>query len=88
MAESQAIEPIPEAATSVAITLTRSQKHVVCTVRDNGMGFRPEGAASRGGIGLAGIRTRLQVLDGTLAISSMPGEGATLTLSIPLVPNG
>ena len=53
-------------------------------VRDNGKGFvqRPEREASR--FGLIGMRERVQALDGEFRIDSSPGEGVTVTVSIPV----
>jgi signal transduction histidine kinase len=53
--------------------------HVRVTVHDDGRG----GAHPAGGTGLAGIRARVQALDGTLTIVSPDGGPTTLTAEIP-----
>ncbi len=54
-------------------------------VRDDGAGFDPEAALSRAGhYGLLGLRERARLSGGTLEIDSAPGEGARLTLRLPL----
>ena len=60
-------------------------------VTDNGCGFdagaAAAGAASltkRGGNGLWNMRQRLSEIGGECAVSSRPGEGATVTLGVPL----
>jgi signal transduction histidine kinase len=55
---------------------------VTLTVRDDGVGFTPE--QSNSGFGLAGMRERLALVNGTLDVES--GDGAT-TLSVR-VPSG
>jgi two-component system, NarL family, sensor histidine kinase UhpB len=54
-------------------------------VRDNGKGFaqQPEREATR--FGLIGMRERVQALDGEFRIDSSPGEGATVTVVIPVM---
>ena len=59
------------------------QLHV--SVEDDGAGFDVEAAIQkRGGIGLAGIRNRVSLLDGRLIIRSKPGLGTTVTIELPL----
>ncbi|MDI5966610.1 sensor histidine kinase [Streptantibioticus silvisoli] len=59
-------------ATRVRISITRDDTGVVVDVEDDGRG----GAAVRAGSGLAGLRRRLAVFDGTLEITS-PAGGPT-----------
>ena len=53
----------------------------VC-VRDDGSGFEPESPTD--GFGLVGMRERVDLLKGTLTISSTPGRGTTVAASIPV----
>ncbi len=55
-------------------------------MRDNGRGFDQEGAfASFGGhFGLIGMRERAERLGGELRLSSHPGEGTEVEVSVPL----
>jgi two-component system, NarL family, sensor histidine kinase DevS len=50
-------------------------------VRDDGSGFDPGAPVS--GFGLAGMRERVDLLEGRLDITSQPGEGTTVTVSVP-----
>jgi signal transduction histidine kinase len=51
------------------------------TVRDDGRGFDvDEVSASPAGVGLSSMRERLELLAGTLEISSMPGRGTTISI--------
>jgi signal transduction histidine kinase len=38
------------------------------------------------GLGLLGIRERLEALGGTLQITSAPGQGTTLQITVPVDP--
>ncbi|MFK4065788.1 sensor histidine kinase [Streptomyces sp. NPDC029674] len=77
-------------ATTAALTLTLLDDQVVLDVADDGRGFAPppsSGPASPAGVrghGLPAIRARAGQLGGTLTIESAPGEGAVLSVSIPL----
>ena len=56
-------------------------------IRDNGRGFTPTKEANvrlAGKMGLIGIRERVRLLNGTFALTSAPGMGTTLKISIPL----
>jgi signal transduction histidine kinase len=41
------------------------------------------GQAGRQGLGLLGIQERLETLGGTFQISSAPGQGTTLQITLP-----
>lgn len=55
-------------------------------VRDDGVGFTPgtQAGPAQGHFGLAGMRERMERLDGTLRIESAPGRGTTLHFRVPL----
>jgi signal transduction histidine kinase len=52
-------------------------------IEDDGRGFDPAGSSS-GGLGLLGIRERVELLDGTLQIEAAPDAGTTLILELPV----
>jgi signal transduction histidine kinase len=60
---------------------------IVCSIRDDGVGFDVCAAKKQGGdaqgLGLIGIRERLARLGGTLRIDSCPGSGTELLVTIP-----
>jgi signal transduction histidine kinase len=74
-------------ATRVWIELEQGPQQICCTVRDDGIGFdvRPT-LATRGrrGIGLLSIQERVAEVGGRAAITSAPGQGTELRLTIPL----
>jgi signal transduction histidine kinase len=51
-------------------------------VSDDGMGFDPSRVAA--GLGLQGMADRIEAIGGTFAVSSTPGEGTTVTGTIPV----
>lgn len=53
------------------------------TVRDDGQGFAANPAAY-GHFGLRGMRERAEEFGGTIAITSAPGAGTTVSLALPL----
>ena len=55
-------------------------------VIDDGIGFGPEErarAASRGSLGMTGMRERSELVGGRLDVSSQPGRGTNLLLTVP-----
>ena len=74
------------AATHVDLQLWREDERVHGRLRDDGMGFAVEpmrGQTGPRGLGLLGIQERLEALGGTLQISSAPGQGTTLQITLP-----
>jgi signal transduction histidine kinase len=59
---------------------------VTATVTDNGAGFDTREPMARGRhLGIVGMRERATLLGGSLRITSAPGEGTTITLTIPVL---
>jgi two-component system sensor histidine kinase UhpB len=70
-------------ASRAAVRLIRDGAHVVLEVTDDGVGFDPAAVqAGRGGLGLAGMRERLALIGGDLALRSAPGRGTTVTARV------
>jgi PAS domain S-box-containing protein len=67
-------------ASTARVTTTETAGRLVLTVEDDGIG----GARAADGGGLAGLADRLAALDGTLTVSSQPGEGTYIRAEIPL----
>jgi two-component system, NarL family, sensor histidine kinase UhpB len=53
-------------------------------VRDNGRGFSLAEAAGKKSFGLLGMRERVSALGGRFEITSKPGEGTAVAVSLPL----
>jgi signal transduction histidine kinase len=67
----------------VSVLLVRRAGAATALVEDDGHGFDAEDEA-RGGMGLAGMRERLALLEGRLTIESRRGTGTSLVAEVPL----
>jgi PAS domain S-box-containing protein len=72
------------AATHVRIAIARTSdgRALQVSIADDGKGFDP--AAPRQGLGLVGLRERVEALGGRLDLDSFPGKGARIEATIPL----
>lgn len=73
-------------ASHVDISLRDEGDTIFCEVCDDGVGFDATEAALHGGgkqLGFLGIRERLAVLDGTVAIQSKRGAGTSVRIHVP-----
>ncbi|HTG34027.1 MAG TPA: GAF domain-containing protein, partial [Thermoanaerobaculia bacterium] len=64
----------------VTIEIAARGAQVEVLVRDDGTGFDPD--APREGFGITGMRERVALADGTLAITSRPGAGTTVQATL------
>ena len=72
-------------AKSAEIKISYAEEAITLAVSDDGVGFDPgRGTASSKGLGLAGMRERVESLGGRLSISSLPGSGTRLEIRIPI----
>ena len=72
-------------ATAVQLTLSYIDDVVVLDVQDNGVAFAGAAASPlSGGYGLQAMRERAEQCGGTVTLESEPGEGTTVTVSIPI----
>jgi signal transduction histidine kinase len=69
----------------VDVTVVTRPDAVIATVEDDGCGFDPAAVAA-GRLGLAGMRERAGLFNGRMQIESSPGQGATVTVELPLEP--
>ncbi|MGI9605776.1 MAG: ATP-binding protein [Acidimicrobiales bacterium] len=69
-------------ASSATVTLAATNGSLGFEVRDDGEGFDPVVTAT--GAGLTGMADRLDTIGGTLRIDSSPGDGTTITGSVPV----
>jgi signal transduction histidine kinase len=68
---------------NVSIVLTRKPASVSVVVEDDGVGFEP-GRETGDGIGLIGMRERVGLLGGRVALESRPGAGTTFVAEVQL----
>jgi len=71
-------------ATTAEIRLERDGDCVQLLVRDNGRGIEPADQEKRGTFGLLGIRERVTLLGGEIAIKGESGRGSEVRARIPL----
>jgi signal transduction histidine kinase len=79
-------------ADNVAISLSFQNGTLRVELEDDGKGFDvaavERSADSVRGLGLLGMRERVALLDGTLAIDSSPESGTTISIEVPVPPEG
>ena len=69
---------------AASLSARRDGGDVVVTVEDEGAGFDARADTSGSGLGLYGIRERIEMADGRLDVDSEPGRGARITLTVPV----
>jgi len=73
---------------NVMITITRNENVIILRITDDGIGFDREkkmvSIPGNSGLGLPGMRERIQLVGGELSVSSKNGIGTTLMVEIPL----
>jgi signal transduction histidine kinase len=73
-------------AQKVEVRLERRPRVVRLQIRDDGKGFTPKD--SHRGLGLVGIRERVELLNGSFGIKTTPGLGTCLWVEIPVNEKG
>lgn len=77
-------------AREVRIDLQQTPQAVRVSVQDDGVGFdlgtTGRQAAAHGHLGLVGMKERVEILGGDLAIESRPGGGTRVSVSLPTPP--
>jgi signal transduction histidine kinase len=71
-------------ASSIKIDLLHTPSRVACSVCDDGLGFDAHRQQAVPGLGLNGIRDRLNALGGTFLLTTEPLRGTTIQADIPL----
>jgi two-component system, NarL family, sensor histidine kinase UhpB len=74
-------------ATHVDIALRTSEAAVNLQILDNGVGMDDEDLSKRGSFGLIGMRERIYVLGGKVAITSQLGDGTKISIELPRMPS-
>jgi two-component system, NarL family, sensor histidine kinase DevS len=70
-------------ASRVSVVVTRREGLVTAVVEDDGKGFGAGGGEGEG-LGLVGMKERVGLLDGRLAIESTEGAGTTVVAEVPV----
>ncbi|HMC51167.1 MAG TPA: ATP-binding protein, partial [Acidimicrobiales bacterium] len=66
------------------VSLRRHSGSGLLEIDDDGQGFDVTDASGRSGMGLANLRSRTASIGGDLEITSVPGEGTTVRISLRL----
>ena len=70
-------------ATRVSIVVTRRESSVTAVIEDDGQGFGAGGGTGEG-LGLVGMKERVGLLGGRLALESTEGAGTTVVAEVPV----
>lgn len=71
-------------ATKISLAIVRDINNITIDYRDDGKGFDEDKLPHGKNLGLSGIRSRIEYLGGSTALSSEPGKGTSYFISIPL----
>ena len=72
------------AATTIAVCIVTDERRIALEIRDDGKGLDLSAVSTEGGIGLSSMRELAEKLGGSLTITSMPGQGTTVTVTVNL----
>jgi signal transduction histidine kinase len=70
-------------ASRVSVFLARKDGAVAAVVEDDGVGFEPA-QGEDGGLGLLGMRERVELMGGRFTVESRGGAGTTIAVEVPL----
>lgn len=70
-------------ATRVRVELRAEDEWIAMTVGDNGVGLQDGGRHKPSSFGLVGIEERIKILGGRFSVTSSPGAGTTVHVSVP-----
>ena len=65
------------------VTLRQMGGGLLLAVRDDGVGFDPASPGKSRSLGLASMRERVRLVDGTLDIETAPGRGTAIIAWVP-----
>ncbi len=71
-------------ASEINATLERKDDNLTLRVNDNGSGFNETEIKSKKTLGLIGMKERIKMFGGKIAIQSSPGAGTTIMLEVPM----
>jgi PAS domain S-box-containing protein len=71
-------------ARAASVTLRQMDGGLLLAVRDDGVGFDPVSPGTRRSLGLASMRERVRLVNGTLDIESAPGRGTEIIAWVPV----
>ncbi len=72
------------AAKELSVSLKEEEQHLVMTIADNGKGFDRLKVAEKKTLGILGMKERSEMIGGSYEINSIPGEGTSVIVSVPV----
>ncbi len=72
------------AASQARVDMHWNEAGLTMFIQDNGRGFNPETPPPGGHYGLKFMRERAEMMNGSCAIRSQPGDGTTVTIHVPV----
>ncbi len=72
-------------AKKLAVSLKEADHSLVMTIADNGKGFDPQKVGDKKTLGILGMKERTEMIGGTYVINSMPGQGTSVIVSVPVI---
>ena len=76
------------AASRLQVEVACDAESIRLDVRDNGCGFDPTQVDTTQHLGLAGMRERVELLRGSVSVSSTPGQGTLVRARLPMMVEG
>jgi signal transduction histidine kinase len=70
-------------ARTATIQVLQGHQQILLTVEDDGQGFDPEQVSQEAGIGIANVRARVDMLQGSWHLDAVPGKGTFVQICIP-----
>ncbi len=69
----------------VNVYLEQTDKEVILTIADNGLGFDQESISKKTlGLGILGMKERTFMMGGEYTITGVRGKGTTVLVSVPI----
>lgn len=68
----------------VQVSLSGGKDCLHLSIEDDGVGFHPTELRGKRGMGLASMRERVSLVDGTMTVRSKPGRGTQIKVRVPL----
>src|SRR5271157_964169 len=72
----------------VSLIVERQDGHLRAIIEDDGVGFEPDGMVNRTspmrGLGLLGMKQRVEAVGGSMQVESCPGHGTTIFVRVPV----
>ena len=70
----------------VHVVLQATEENLKLWIEDQGVGFDSQSQNGYSSSGLSGMRERVIAINGTINFTSLPEQGTTITVQVPLVP--